>query len=49
MAMDRQTLARTLDAGRSSTLNCFATTADIAAMSAAVLDEDEIGPLFISQ
>lgn len=46
MAMDRQTLARTLDAGRSSTLNCFATTADIAAMSAAVLDEDEIGPLF---
>lgn len=46
MAMDRQTLARTLDAGRSSTLNCFATTADIAAMSAAVLDEYEIGPLF---
>lgn len=46
MAMDRQTLARTLDAGRSSTLNCFATTADIAAMSAAMLDEDEIGPLF---
>ena len=46
MAMDRQTLARTLDAGRASTLNCFATTADIAAMSAAVRDDDEIGPLF---
>jgi len=46
VAMDRQTLARTLDAGRSSTLNCFTTTADIAAMSAAVRDDDEIGPLF---
>lgn len=46
MAMDRQTLGRTLDAGRTSTLNCFATTADIAAMSAKVLDHDEIGPLF---
>jgi len=46
VAMDRQTLARTLDAGRTSTLNCFATTADIAAMSAAVRDDDEIGPLF---
>ncbi|NNE82856.1 MAG: hypothetical protein HKN28_02685 [Alphaproteobacteria bacterium] len=46
MAMDRQTLGRTLDAGRTSTLNCFATTADIAAMSAKVRDNDEIGPLF---
>ena len=46
MAMDRQTLARTLDAGRASTLNCFAATADIAAMSAAVGDGDKIGPLF---
>lgn len=46
MGMDRQTLARTLDAGRASTLNCFATTADIAAMSAEVRDSDEIGPLF---
>ena len=44
--MDRQTLARTLDAGRASTLNCFASTADIAAMSAAVREGDEIGPLF---
>ncbi len=44
--MDRQTLARTLDAGRASTLNCFASTADIAAMSAAVRADDEIGPLF---
>ncbi len=46
MAMDRQTLARTLDAGRTSTLNCFATTADIAAMSAEVRESDAIGPLF---
>ena len=46
MAMDRQTLARTLDAGRTSTLNCFATTADIAAMSAEVRHGDEVGPLF---
>jgi hypothetical protein len=44
--MDRQTLARTLDAGRTSTLNCFATTADIAAMSAEVRESDAIGPLF---
>jgi hypothetical protein len=44
--MDRQTLARTLDAGRASTLNCFATTADIAAMSEAVREGDETGPLF---
>ena len=46
MAMDRQTLNRTLDAGRTSTLNCFATTADIAAMSAKVRDDDKTGPLF---
>ncbi len=46
MGMDRQTLARTLDAGRASTLNCFATTADIAAMSAEVADDDLVGPLF---
>ena len=46
MAMDRQTLNRTLDAGRASMLNCFTTTADIAAMSADVHDNDEIGPLF---
>ena len=46
MAMDRQALARSLDAGRASTLNCFMTTADIAAMSAEVRDDDDIGPLF---
>ncbi|MCZ6592047.1 MAG: hypothetical protein O7B98_13020 [Alphaproteobacteria bacterium] len=46
MAMDRQTLARTLDAGRASTLNCFVTTADIAAMSAEVHDDDKFGALF---
>jgi hypothetical protein len=46
VAMDRQTLNRTLDAGRASTLNCFVTTADIAAMSADVRDNDTIGPLF---
>jgi hypothetical protein len=46
VAMDRQTLNRTLDAGRASTLNCFATTADIAAMSASVRENDAIGPLF---
>ena len=46
MAMDRQTLARSLDAGRASTLNCFTTTADIAAMSAEVREDDDIGPLF---
>lgn len=44
--MDRQTLARMLDAGRASTLDCFATTVDIAAMGAKVPDGDRIGPLF---
>ena len=46
MGMDRQTLARTLNAGRASTLNCFAATADIAAMSAEVRDSDKTGYLF---
>jgi len=44
--MDRQTLARMLDAGRTSTLNCFATTVDIAAMGAKVPEGDPVGPLF---
>lgn len=46
MGMDRQTLARTLDAGRTSTLGCFATTADIAALSASIGEDADARPLF---
>lgn len=49
MGMDRQTLARTLDAGRASTLNCFATTADIAAMSASLPDDAQDERLFLNK
>ena len=34
MVMDRETLARTIDVGRTSTLKCFETSKDIAAISA---------------
>jgi len=46
MAMNRQQLARAIDVGRSSTLNCFETTKDIAGIAAGIDDDDPIGPLF---
>jgi hypothetical protein len=32
--------------GRSSTLNCFETTKDIARIAATIADDDPLGPLF---
>jgi hypothetical protein len=46
MSMDRQQLARAIDVGRSSTLNCFETTKDIAGIAAAIADDDPLGPMF---
>jgi hypothetical protein len=36
MSMDHQQLARAIDVGRSSTLNCFETTKDIAGIAAEI-------------
>jgi hypothetical protein len=44
--MDRQQLARSIDVGRTSTLNCFETTKDIAGIAAEIDDDDPFGPLF---
>jgi len=44
--MDRQQLARAIDVGRSSTLNCFETTKDIAGIAAEISDDDPLGPMF---
>tara|TARA_R110002110_G_scaffold414147_1_gene643207 strand:- start:70389 stop:71582 length:1194 start_codon:yes stop_codon:yes gene_type:complete len=44
--MDRQQLARAIDVGRSSTLNCFETTKDIAGIAAEIADDDPLGPMF---
>ena len=46
MAMNRQQLARAIDVGRSSTLNCFETTKDIAGIASTIADDDPLGPLF---
>lgn len=46
MSMDRQQLARSIDVGRSSTLNCFETTKDIAGIAAGIADDDPLGPMF---
>lgn len=46
MSMNRQQLARAIDVGRSSTLNCFETTKDIAGIAATIADDDPLGPLF---
>lgn len=46
MAMDRQQLARAIDVGRASTLNCFETTKDIAGIAAEIADDDPLGPMF---
>jgi hypothetical protein len=44
--MDRLQLARAIDVGRSSTLNCFETTKDIAGIAADIADDDPLGPMF---
>lgn len=46
MSMDRQQLARAIDVGRASTLNCFETTKDIAGIAAGIADDDPRGPMF---
>lgn len=46
MAMNRQQLARAIDVGRSSTLNCLETTKDIAGIASTITDDDPLGPLF---
>lgn len=46
MAMDRQQLARAIDVGRASTLNCFETTKDIAGIGAEIPDDDPLGRMF---
>lgn len=46
MSMDRQQLARAIDVGRSSTLNCFETTKDIAGIAADIADDDPLGSMF---
>lgn len=46
MGMDRQQLARAIDVGRASTLNCFETTKDIAGITAEIADYDPRGPMF---
>jgi hypothetical protein len=46
MGMDRQQLARAIDVGRASTLNCFDTTKDIAGIAAEISDDDPRGPMF---
>ena len=46
MSMDRQQLARAIDVGRSSTLNCFETTKDIAGIGASIAKDDPLGPMF---
>lgn len=46
MAMDRHQLARAIDVGRASTLNCFETTKDIAGIAAEIADDDPLGPMF---
>lgn len=46
MSMDRQQLARAIDVGRTSTLNCFETTKDIAGIAADIADDDPRGPMF---
>ncbi len=46
MGMDRSQLARAIDVGRASTLNCFETTKDIAGISAEIEASDEGGPMF---
>ena len=46
MSMDRLQLARAIDVGRSSTLNCFETTKDIAGIAADIADDDPLGPMF---
>ena len=45
MGMDRQQLARAIDVGRASTLNCFETTKDIAGIAAEIADDDPRGPM----
>src|SRR3546814_20544569 len=44
-AVDRRTLARVIDAGRTSTLNCFETTIDFDAVGARIAADDARGPL----
>lgn len=46
MVMDRQQLARAIEVGRSSTLNCFETTKDIAQIAAEIAARDGEGRLF---
>lgn len=46
MSMDRQQLARAIDVGRSSTLNCFETTKDIASIGAEIAEDDPLGQMF---
>ena len=46
MSMNRQQLARAIDVGRASTLNCFETTKDIASIAATIADDDPFGPMF---
>lgn len=46
MVMDRRQLSRAIDVGRASTLNCFETTKDVAAIGAAIEDDDPKGRLF---
>ncbi len=46
MAMNRQQLARAIDVGHFSTLNCFETTKDIAGVAEEIDDDDPLGPMF---
>lgn len=46
MTMDRETLGRTVDVGRTSTLKCFETSKDIAAITAGITEDDPRGPMF---
>ena len=46
MAMDRQQLARSIDVGRTSTLNCFETTKDLANIADSIDAGDSQGALF---
>jgi len=49
MVMDRETLARTIDVGRTSTLKCFETSKDIAAISADVSKGDPGRTMFLNR
>jgi len=46
MAMDREKLGRTIDVGRTSTLKCFETSLNIAAITAGIAEDDPRGPMF---